>query len=92
MNDLIKEKMEIAAKVGALHKEITDLEFQKGCLLSKQKHGEGIKVITGNHTSFYSAEIDSSSDNNFHDLIIGWLQEQIDKRAAKLDDLIKILK
>lgn len=91
MKDLIKEKLDIAERAGKLHQELSGLFHSKQLIQKKKDCRESLRVITSGQESFDSGRIDNYG-SELHDLVIQYLDKQIQIREIALDELIKVLK
>lgn len=97
--DLFSKKMEIAKRAGEVQTELTELSRVKDVVESKRKEvyrgggrssNEPIKILLGDRDVFSTSnwEVNGTA---LHDLVIQYLDTQINKRKAELDELIKVL-
>lgn len=94
--ELIQQKMEIAERAGRLNIEIKRLsEIAEDIQLAKVRNGgkpDGIFAETHVINSKYNlrtCDIDKNG-SELHDALLLFLNSQIDKRKAELNELIKI--
>lgn len=88
--ELIKQKLEIAKRAGELDRELSELTRAKKIIESKKYSLDPVHVVLGNHDTLSSHRWEGDG-TSLHDLMLGYIDAQIDSRLAQVNDLIKVL-
>jgi hypothetical protein len=88
--EIMKQKLDIAKRAGELSGELAELSQLRQNIERKKKGRDSIRVITADQEPLYSNRYEKDG-TTLHDLVLTWIDVQIEKREAEVNDLIKIL-